>query len=51
MLRAPIWSTSAYSHTNSTSEGVITSVTTANPVSSRAAASSLRPSSFIPWKA
>ena len=36
MLRAPIWSTSAYSETIGTCSGAITSVTIANPVSARA---------------
>ena len=41
--------TSAYWQNMSTCCGVMISVTTASPVSSRAAARSLSPSSFSPW--
>src|SRR5258708_5772235 len=51
MLRAPIWSMSAYWLTISTSSMFITSVTTGRPKRSRALASSLRPSSPRPRKA
>ena len=50
MLRAPIWSMSAYSATSVTSVGVMTSVTNGIPVFSRASARSFRPSSSRPWK-
>src|SRR5262249_15941079 len=48
MLRAPTWSTSAYSATRATCSGAITSVTTASPVWSRASATGCKPFSFIP---
>ena len=51
MLRAPTCSTSAYAATSSTSRVSITSVTTGSPVSARASARILRPSSFMPWNA
>ena len=51
MLRAPTCSTSAYAATSSTSRVSITSVTIGRPVSARASASILSPSSFMPWNA
>ena len=51
MFRAPIWITSAVSTTASTSRGSISSVTSGRPVSSRASARILRPSTPSPWKA
>ena len=51
MLRAPIWSMSAYSATTSTLSGSRTSVTTGSPVALRASARSRSPSSSSPWKA
>ena len=48
MLRAPIWSTSAYSATTPTLSGSSTSVTTGSPVALRASARSRSPSSLEP---
>ena len=49
-LRVPIWRTSAYFAMSCTVASDITSVTTGRPVSARACASSLRPSSSMPRK-
>ncbi len=49
MLRAPIWSMSAYSATAGRVSESITSVTTLRPVASRASARSFSPSSAMPW--
>ncbi len=51
MLRAPIWTMSAASATDSTSLGVITSVITGRPVWRRASARWRSPARPSPWKA